>query len=243
MNASRRRKMIIVIGSFFLAAALPLAAQYTLPDYMKIDLARIGETWNILDQVAGKIWPGWKNYAEVPFLLRYPNGVQMLVGHPSPTDGFELVPGVELRGKKVYVDRRHEIPLTLKQPLSGGGGIMKYGKDKVIDIVDLTLGPIPPPETTKKGQAEKAEPEELRTASEKQILINIHELFHCFQREVYRYRYGNIHANTDTNYATYAEVEGTALEKAYREPSAEKAKDDLRDFLTARMLKRKSLNG
>jgi hypothetical protein len=244
MNKNYCRWMGCVALGFVIATAQPLAAQYVLPDYMKTDLARIEETWNILDQCAGRIWPGWKNYMDVPFRLNYPNGVQLLIGHPSPTDGFELVPGVELRGKKIYVDRRNQIPLELKQPLSGGGGIISYGKDKLVAIVDLNIGPLPPEDVKKPAQAEKAEPEpkELKTASENQILINIHELFHCFQREVYRYRYGNIQANADANYAIYAEVEGLALEKAYLEPSPDKAKDDLKDFLAARTLKRRSLN-
>jgi hypothetical protein len=233
--------------AFFITTSLPLFAQPTLPDYMKVDLKRIEETWNVLDQYAEKIWPGWKNYAAVPFRLHYPNGVQLLIGHPSPTDGFELVPGIEPRGKKVYVDRRNEIPLKLEQPLGGGGGILPFGKDTVVQTVDLRMGPIsleePKKEAKKGGEEEEEEalPKELRTASERQILTNIHELFHCFQREVYKYRYGNLRANTDANYAIYAEIEGLALEKAYLETDSDEAKEYLKDFLAARMLKRRSL--
>lgn len=78
-----------------------IQAQETLPDYLRIELKRLEETWNVLDQFAGRIWPGWKSYRDVPFLFEYPNGVRMLVGHPSPTDEFILVPGVEVQGKKV----------------------------------------------------------------------------------------------------------------------------------------------
>ena len=243
MNQKSTKRIGLVLLSFFMATSLSLLAQYTLPDYMKTDLKRIEETWNILDQFAEKIWPGWKNYADVPFRISYPNGIELLIGHPSPTDGFELVPGVEPRGKKIYVDRRKEIPLKLEQPLSGGGGILPFGKDKQVQIVDLRIGPISMEEPKKdtKGEASEPVPKELRTASEKQILIDIHELFHCFQREVYRYRYGNLRANTDANYATYAEVEGMALEKAYLESAADKAKEYLKDFLAARTLKRRSL--
>lgn len=243
MNQKITKRIGCILFSLFIATSISLFAQYTLPDYMKTDLKRIEETWNILDQYAEKIWPGWKNYANVPFRISYPNGIQLLIGHPSPTDGFELVPGVEPRGKKIYVDRRKEIPLELKQPLSGGGGIIPFGKDKPIEIVDLRIGPISMEEPKKEAKAEASEPvpKELRTASEKQILIDIHELFHCFQREVYRYRYGNLRANTDANYAIYAEIEGMALEKAYLESAADKAKEYLKDFLAARMMKRKSL--
>ena len=244
MNNKIAKRIGCILFSLLVATSLSLFAQYALPDYMKTDLKRIEETWNVLDQFAEKIWPGWKNYPDVPFLIRYPNGIELLVGHPSPTDGFELVPGVEPRGKKIYVDRRKEIPLDLKQPLSGGGGILPFGKDKIVQIVDLRIGPIPKEEPKKDVKAEASEPvpKELRTASERQILIDIHELFHCFQKEVYRYRYGNLHANTDANYAIYAEIEGIALEKAYLESAADKAKEYIKDFLAARMLKRRSLN-
>ena len=243
MNDKMSKRIGCILFSLFIAVSSSLFAQYTLPDYMKTDLKRIEETWNILDQFAEKIWPGWKNYADVPFRISYPNGIELLVGHPSPTDGFELVPGVEPRGKKIYVDRRKEIPLELKQPLSGGGGILPFGKDKQVEIVDLRIGPIPMEEPKKEVKEKAAEPvpKELRTASERQILVDIHELFHCFQREVYRYRYGNLRANTDANYAIYSEIEGIALEKAYLESAADKAKDYMKDFLAARMLKRRSL--
>ncbi len=248
MNKKIDKRIGPLVLALFIAASFLLFAQSTLSDYMIMDLKRIEETWNVLDQYAEKIWPGWKNYADVPFHLHYPNGVQLLIGHPSPTDGFELVPGIEPRGKKVYVDRRNEIPLKLEQPLSGGGGILPFGKDKTVWTVDLRVGPIsleePKKEAKKDATKEAAEPplpKELRTASERQILTNIHELFHCFQREVYKYRFGNLHANTDANYAIYAEVEGLALEKAYLETDADRAKDYLKDFLAARKLKRRSL--
>lgn len=212
-----------------------------LPDYLRIDLKRLEETWNVLDRFAGRIWPGWTGYREVPFRFNYPNGVQMLVGHPSPTDGFELVPGVEVRGRKVYLDRRQEIPLELRPPLSGGGGIIPFGKDRTVPMVDLHMAPVAA-ERPKDGPGPAGQgTAEPPFSSESQILVNIHEIFHCYQGTLYRYRYGNLHYNTDTNFATYAEVEGLALENAYLEPDEAAARDALKDFLAARVLKRESM--
>jgi hypothetical protein len=225
-----------------LAASLPLRAAYTLPDYMKTDIGRIAETWNILDQYAARIWPGWTNYTSVPFLLEYPNGVQLLIGHPSPPDGFEAVADAGPRGKTVHVNRSREIPLACSQPLLGGGGIIPYGKGKALDTVSLLMRPVsttPPPADAAAGG--EPLPKELRQNSELQILIDIHELFHCFQHTVYSYRFGNLQANSDANFAQYAEIEGLALERAYLEPSMDKAKLWLGDFLAARLLKRDSL--
>ena len=241
------KKLTLALGA---AAALVLLALPSLgrplaglPDYARIDLKRLEETWNVLDRFAERIWPGWKGYQDVPFRFNYPNGVQMLVGHPSPTDGFELVPGAEVRGKKVYLDRRQEIPLELKPPLSGGGGIIPYGKDQQLQMVDLHMAPVVP-ERLKAGETpaagEKAPPLPPFT-SESQILVNIHEIFHCFQRTIYRYRFGNLQFNTDANCATYAEVEGLALENAFLEPEESAVRNALKDFLAARMLERKSM--
>lgn len=241
------KKLMLALGAglVLLLLFVPLFGrpETGLPEYARIDLKRLEETWNILDRFAERIWPGWKGYQDVPFRFNYPNGVQMLVGHPSPTDGFEPVLGVEVRGKKVYLDRRLEIPLELKPPLSGGGGIIPYGKDQQVQMVDLHMAPVAPAKL-KAGEGpaagDKAPPLPPFT-SESQILVNIHEIFHCFQGTVYHYRYGNLQFNTDANYATYAEVEGLALENAYLEPEESAVRIALKDFLAARMLKRKSM--
>jgi hypothetical protein len=202
----------------------------TLPSALKIDLERLEETWHVLDLCAEKVWTGWNNYKDVPFLFEYPNGMKMLVGHPSPPDGFELVPGVEIGEKKVYLDNRNVLPIELTPPLAGGGGPIPFGKEKRVRTVHLDLSPIP------------GKPTEQTFPGEEQILINIHELFHCFQDQIYDRNFGNLRYNTDANYAIYSEIEGLALEKAYLEPDDKKAIQYLKDFIVARGLKRKSMN-
>jgi hypothetical protein len=235
-------------GAFVLLLSLSLSAQtnYELPGYMKIDLKRLEETWNVLDQYADKIWPGWNNYREVPFRFSYPNGVEMLVGHPDPPDSFELIEGFAVQGKRIHVDRSSEISLVLKPPLGGGGGVLPFGKNKPISIVDLKMW-----ESTGENARNriavsedaraKDMPEEYYLSSENQILLNIHELFHCYQRNVYRYRYGNFRANPNANYAIHAEIEGRALERAFLESAESNSRRYLMDFVVARELKRKDL--
>ncbi|UCH92664.1 MAG: hypothetical protein JSV88_20535, partial [Candidatus Aminicenantes bacterium] len=179
---------------------------------------------------AEKVWTGWNNYKDVPFLFEYPNGMRMLVGHPSPPDGFELVPGVQVGEKKVYLDRGNVVPIELTPPLAGGGGPIPFGKEKRVRTVSLDLSPIP------KESTDQAFP------GDEQLLVNIHELFHCFQRQIYRRNFGNLRYNTDANYAIFSEIEGWALEKAYLEPDDRKAREFLKDFIAARELKRKSMN-
>ena len=118
---------------------LPARADYELPGYMRIDIKRLEETWNILDQFAERIWPGWDNYRDVPFRFAYPNGIELVVGHDDPPDTFELVQGIDVQGKKVHVDRTREIALELVPPLRGGGGILPWGKTEPVNIVDLKM--------------------------------------------------------------------------------------------------------
>ncbi|MEW5901744.1 MAG: hypothetical protein AB1715_09810, partial [Acidobacteriota bacterium] len=127
----------------------------------------------------------------------------------------------------------------------GGGGPLPFGKTKPVVTVDLHLSPVSKEAEAKKAPVSEAEaekmPAELLSASEGQILINIHELFHCFQREVYSYRFGNLRMNPDANYAIYSEIEGMALEKAFLAKDEGQARDSLKDFLVAREFKRESM--
>lgn len=240
MKTSGSFKAVLVLGLLAFCTQLT-PAQDTLPNYLAIELKRLEETWHVLGLVSTKIWPGWNNYADVPFLFAYPNGVQMLVGHPKPPDGFSLVRGVKVKGKEVYVDRRKEIPLPMSMPFEGGGGPMPFGmvdgKPLTVVRIDFHSIQVPPGKSVKEVLAEV-----YRLGSDGQILLNIHELFHCFQRSVYQSKYGNLRYNTDENYATYAEVEGLALERAYLEANDSLAKEYLKDCLVASQLKRRSMN-
>ncbi|MGA3245430.1 MAG: hypothetical protein ABSE41_12495 [Bacteroidota bacterium] len=225
-----------------LASCARLApAQDTLPRYVTVQLKQLEETWHILDLVSTTIWPGWTSFDDVPFLFVYPNGVQMLVGYPKPPEGFSPVAGVDVRGKKVYLDRRKEIPLAIPLPLTGGGGPVPYGfvDGKPITVVMIDMQPMRTPDGK---YAKQVAGDDYATGSENQILICIHELFHCFQKTLYKWKSGNLRFNTDENYAVYAEIEGIALERAYLEPNDELAKEYLKDCLAAKQLKRRSMN-
>jgi len=225
------------------ASVLPAVPSSALSQVMMIELKRLQETWRILDQFADKIWPGWTGFRDIPFLFEYPNGVRMLVGHPRPTDEFAPVADVDVQGKKVYLDRSKENAIVLKPPFLGGGGIIPYGKGTPIRIVSLKMREAAALEDAlgAEGRTDKRPPR-LRTASENQILINIHELFHLFQNAQTSMRYGNLQLNPDLDFAIYGEIEGLALEKAFLEPKEAAARGFLVDFLAARGLKRKGMS-
>ena len=129
-----RKTTVIVAMSLVLICVAAFAAPAGKPALhavQKLELLRLEETWNVLDQVAAKVWPGWKGYADVPFVFDYENQTRMLVGHPNPPDEFELVEGVTVRGKKVYLDRTREVPVELVWPTGGGGGPISFGNPPV----------------------------------------------------------------------------------------------------------------
>jgi hypothetical protein len=239
MKTPRFLRTTLVVA-FIALAAEQVPAQDTLPRYITVELKRLEEMYHILDLYSTRIWPGWKNYADVPFLFTYTNGVQLLIGHPKPPDGFSLLPGVEIRGKKVFLDRRRELPIPMPLPLLGGGGPIPYGyvDGKLITVVKIGSRPLQP--VSAKNDKRTLE-DDYQLGSENQIVLNIHELFHCFQRSTYRSRHGNLQYNTDENYATYAEIEGLALEHSYLEADDATAREYLKDFLIARGLKRRSM--
>lgn len=232
----KTRAEIATLGMLLLLASAFAGAQEApqrLPDAVRVELLRLEETYRVLDQTAGRVWPGWTDYKDHPFLLNFENGLRVLVGHPSPPEGFVPVPGLAVAGKAVHADFRRVEPLALAQPLSGGGGISSYGtfNGKPVQTVNMTLNRFKP----------DAEAGRDRSRTEDQILIYIHELFHCFQEERVRVPYPNFRYNPDADYAAYAEVEGAALEKAYEAADDAEAKRRLSDFLAARDLKRKGM--
>jgi hypothetical protein len=239
----------LLLFSFLFSIVLANEEEPELHSVMKMELKRLEELWNVLDQCAEKVWPGWTGYKEVPFLFEYENGVRMLVGHPNPPEGFELVEGIDVNGKKVYLDRRSDIPLELKWPTSGGGGPGPFGmhEGKMVETVDIGLRSLADSilEFKKaqkdKSKEEKEEMNEMQFASEGQILLYVHELFHVFQQSFYKYRYGNLRYNPDTNYAVYSEIEGEALQQAFLEKDDAAAKAYIKDFVVARKLKHNSM--
>ncbi len=221
------------------AGQAPALDAANLPPYLKVELRRLQQTWDVLDKCAAGVWPGWTTYRDVPFLITYANGVRLLVGHPDPMDGFTPVPGAEIAGKPVLLDRTKEVAVPMTLPVTGGGGVLRLGKTKPVQTVDLSLAPAAPKRPEGVPDYYRL-PWELTTSSDNQVLINVHELFHCFQRQFDRTVYGNLQMNPVLDYAVWSEVEGSALERAFLSTDPAAARDALLDFLAARGLKRKS---
>lgn len=234
----------IVIGAVLMLAAAVTGsggqtsrtAVQAVDPVMKMELVRLFELYNVLGQVADRVWPGWKGWDKVPHLFEYENNVRMLVGHPEPPPGFEPVEGLAVNGLKVFLDRRAERPVPLTWPTAGGGGPIPFGTSagKSCRTVSIDLTSVP----GGKGLGEAG----TGTVSDNQILIYVHELFHVFQDDFYTIpRHGNLQYNPDADYALYSEVEGEALRRAFLAGDDASTREFLKDFAVARKLKYRSM--
>jgi len=211
-------------------AQVKAQSSYTLPKPVQIELNRLEESYNILDQFSEKAWPGWNNYLEFPFLMTFQNGLRVLVGHPSPPAGFVIYPKQKVHGLTVFIDTMNLNNFTVEQPLLCGGGVLPYGTDKnkkPVLSVDVSL-------THPTGDA-AIEAEQI--SAEDHILMFMHELMHCYQRKIMKNEYGNLNLNPDLNHALYSDIEGLALLFAGEQDSREKALPFLKDFCIARSFK------
>lgn len=230
-------RMLIMAILFLLIPSVPAAhaSSADLPAAAALEMKHLEETYRVLDIVATKIWPGWTNYRQVPFLFNFENGLRVLIGHPNPPAGFQTAPDMRCADRPVAIDRTKAVALELKSPLRAGGGPMSFGQTadgKDVTVVDMSFTR---PDRRKYDSEADQEP----ATTESQILVYLHELFHCFQQEHVRIQLsGNFRFNPDLTYAVYSELEGLALQRAYLEPDADKARALLKDFLVARHLKR-----
>ncbi len=233
----KRKPYPFVVALLLVLVAPPAGADEqppALPEAVRIELLRLEETYHVLDQTAAKVWPGWTNYRDFSFQFNFENGLRVLVGHPSPPEGFVLATDIKVDGKPVYIDARRVEAVRLEQPLHAGGGISSLGTSggKPIPLIDMSLGRARPGDEAGGRMFE----------AETSILTYIHELFHCFQEDHIQVPYPNFRYNPDVTFASYSEVEGAALEKAYQAGGSKEAQRYLEDFLLARKLKRRGMS-
>ena len=233
------KRLVFVIISLLVTLLTTAAAGQEsgpLPQLVLIQLMQLEETYRILDEVSGKIWPDWKDYRAVPFLFEYDNGLRVLIGHPNPPREFQAVSGLRVGESRIFADRSRLVAKPLVPPLAAGGGPIGFGSNadgSSVQVVDMKFVPASQMEAEANTQG----------STEDQLLIYIHELFHCFQRAHLKNRvYGNLQINADAHYALYSEIEGLALHRAYVEPDSDKAKALIKQFLVARSLKRATMS-
>ena len=211
------------------------SAAVPLEPYIEIELGRVDEAYTLVERFGPQVSPGWTNYLEPEFYVNFPNNVRLLVGSPDHApEGFERVAGRSLHGKAVYINCKNEVPIKLTRLMSTGGN---GGSSVQIYLVQT---PVPPGEKLTGGGT-----------TEDGILVNVHELFHCFQYQFEVYEAGSKALEalekaagsfiTDLNYTKWSSVEGRALLGAYDAKEVKSTREYLEDYLVARHEKQKGM--
>jgi hypothetical protein len=73
------------------------------------EFAEAAEAWRLLSSQGDQVWPGW-GAARIPLLIRA-GEFALLVGHPSPPQGFDLQPDVTVADQPVYRYKGHLAPM------------------------------------------------------------------------------------------------------------------------------------
>ena len=176
-----------LLAVFMVFGQAGLFAGTGLEPYIELELKRLEETYRLMDSYAGRIWPGWNNYMEIEFQVRYPNLVMLLVGprDNKVPEGYELVPDRTLRGKKIYVNRTDALPMDVRPPLTGGGNggltirIYMEQHDLTREEADKAVN---------KAIAEKNFTFQPEGSSDREIILYVHEFFHGYQVRAMRNR-------------------------------------------------------
>ena len=222
-----------------LPSALPTAP---LESYIEAELFRLEETYRLLDRYSEELWPGWRDYGDIPVKVNFPNGVVLFVTPRSGGQrGFERIAGRAISGKNVYINRQNRTSAEIQPPL--------FGMGRGGELIQLEMGQpdLPPLEAERSAALEarlkdKSRPEapfDLAPLgdSDAHILMYIHEHFHGHQARLRRP--GPVRAfKINAEYAAWAHIEGLALRRAYLESQDAAARDFLKDFVVAREIKR-----
>ena len=198
------------------------------------ELKVLEETYRVLDAVAPGVWPGWTGYRDLPFLFEFENQLRVLVGHPNPPAPFEVVPGLAIGGHAVAADRSTMTAVRVEPFLVAGGGPIGFGTTVDGASVFTVHIRLSSPRSAGGDAADTPAP----PTTEDKILVYLHELFHCFARGRIEPRFGNLQFNADADYATWSQIEGIALDRAYKAADPAAARERVKEFVTARALKR-----
>jgi len=224
----------------------PIAAAPPEPS-IEAELLRLEETYRILDRYSEALWPGWRDYADIPVQVDFPNGVVLLVTPQAVRQpGFKRLEGRIILGKAIFINTENRTTAEARPPLfaqrARGGARLQ---------LEMAQPDLPLPEAERaaaleallKNEARPDAPFDLapRGDSDSHILMYVHEHFHGHQARVQRRGPGDeglrgIKVNVE--YPDWSRVEGLALRRAYLEVDDAASREWLKDFVAARAIKR-----
>jgi hypothetical protein len=228
---NHKYKILVLCLLIFIQDIYPQKTKFMMPYPVIVELSRLDEAYQILDQFSKNVWDSWDDYMNFPFLFSFQNGLRVLVGHPNPPPVFVPFPDLFVHGLKVYIDTTNLNDFIIKLPILCGGGPISFGSfnNRHVTAVEITC----------RTQTSLQVPN--FSTAEYNILAFIHELMHCYQANILKDQYPNLEINPDFNFALFGDIEGKALAKSYEQPNYEASIPFLKDFCIARILKIKYL--
>jgi len=239
----------VVILSFSCGDRGDVSADLAAPaeSYIEAELLRLEEVYHILDRYSEDLWPGWKDYADIPVQVNFPNGVILLVTRQAVRQpGFKRLEGRVILGKAVFINAESRTAAEARPPLFAQRG--RGGESIQLEMAqpDLPLSDVERAaalEALLKDESRPDAPFDLapRGDSDSHILMYVHEHFHGHQARTRRRGPGEDGLRglkVDVEYPDWSRVEGLALRRAYPEVDDAAAREYLKDFVVARQIKR-----
>jgi hypothetical protein len=237
---------LIIILSFSCREQGSVSAFSTAPleSYIEAELFRLEEAYRLLDRYSEELWPGWRDYVDIPVKVSFPNGVVLFVS-PKSLDqrGFERIAGQTIFGKDVYINRQKRTSAEIQPPLFpkiGRGGELIELEMEQPDLAPLGAERSAALEARLRDESRPEAPFDLAPLgdSDSHILMYVHEHFHG-----HRARFGSLDigilrdSDINAEYATWSHIEGLAMRRAYLESEDAAAREFLKDFIVAREIK------
>ncbi len=215
--------------------------------HIEAELLRLEEVYHILDRYSEDLWPGWRDYADIPVQVNFPNGVILLVTRQAVRQpGFKRLEGRAILGKAVFINAENRTAAEARPPLFAQRA--RGGERIQLEMVqpDLPLSDVERSaalEALLKDESRPDAPFDLapRSDSDSHILMYVHEHFHGHQARVQQRGLGDEGLRgfrVDVEYPDWSRVEGLALRRAYLEVDDAAAREYLKDFVVARQIKR-----
>jgi len=239
---------VVILSSFCCdhGSVSPTSAAPPEP-YIEAELFRLEETYRILDRYSEALWPGWRDYADIPVQVDFPNGVVLLVTPQAVRQpGFKRLEGRVILGKAVFINTENRTTAEARPPL-----FAQRGRGGARIQLEMAQPDLPLPEAERSAALEALLKDKGRTDapfdlaprgdSDSHILMYVHEHFHGHQTRVQHRKLGDEGLRgfkVHVAYPDWSRVEGLALRRAYLEADDAASRECLKDFVVARAIKR-----
>jgi len=187
-NKLLARAMILLLTVFLLGACVVPAATVTPTATIRAtatprtapEFSEAVEAWHLLATQGDQVWPGWGT-TRIPLLIRS-REFDLLVGHPSPPEGFNALPDVTVADQPVYRRQGHLVPVPAATAWEVGGvwSVAVPTRAEFQQAIDAQLG---------KGVVQ------LDAASYVRAIV--HEAFHAYAMTVIQGNVPNFGADVD----------------------------------------------